>query len=516
MSTQGVVAAGHEATAQAAIGILDAGGNAFDAIVAAHFAACVAEPVLCSLGGGGFLIGQAAQDPVRLFDFFAHTPKRKRPPDQIDFRPILADFGAAQQEFHIGLGAIATPGAVAGMFAVHRALCTLPMAVLLEPALALARDGVVVNPMQAYAFRIVAPIFSDSEAARRVFASPSQAGALVQEGDLLRQPELATVLECLARQGEAWFYGGEFAHLVAELCANDGGYLTLADLQDYAVQERKPLQTRYRGARVWTNPPPSSGGLLIAFALQLLAAVAPPAERGSSEQLCLLAEVMALTQQARLDAHLEDAVHPDAERLLEAGFIERYRREIRGRPASHRGTTHINVMDGLGNQASLTVSNGEGCGRIIPDTGVMLNNMLGEADLNPLGFHRWPEDTRMTSMMAPTLVETAQGARLALGSGGSNRIRTAILQVLVNLLDYGAAPCAAVEAPRLHMEDELLSVEQGFEPESLAPLLTAYPRHQCWDDSSLFFGGVHLVQRRDGVLDGAGDPRRGGVVRHTG
>jgi gamma-glutamyltranspeptidase/glutathione hydrolase len=123
-----------------------------------------------------------------------------------------------------------------------------------------------------------------------------------------------------------------------------------------------------------------------------------------------------------------------------------------------RGTTHISVIDAAGNAASLTLSNGEGCGHVLPVTGIMLNNMLGEEDLNPEGFHRWGEDLRLSSMMAPTLAEHA-GRLIALGSGGSNRLRTAILQVLCNLIDLGLSPEASVAAPRIHLERGKISIE---------------------------------------------------------
>lgn len=174
-------------------------------------------------------------------------------------------------------------------------------------------------------------------------------------------------------------------------------------------------------------------------------------------------------------------------------------------------------MDAGGNVASLTASNGEGCGVLIPDTGVMLNNMLGEQDLNPQGFFRWSEDQRLTSMMAPTLLSRPDGSEVALGSGGSNRIRTAILQVLVNLLDFDMPLQRAVDASRIHLEEGLLSVEAGFGAEvDLDPLLARYPNHRIWRERSLFFGGVHAVGLGQAGFSGAGDARRGGVVRLAG
>lgn len=515
MSPGGVVAAGHPATAEAAATILAAGGNAFDAVIAGQLAACVAEPVLCSLGGGGFLLTRQGRGPVQVHDFFVQTPRNKRPLEEIEFCPIVADFGDAQQEFHIGLGSIATPGMVRGLFDVHRQLGTLPMSVLVEPAVRLAREGVRVNALQAHAFRIVAAIYGFSAEARALFTSPTHPESLMVEGDLLRQTALATVLERLGREGERWFYEGEFAHLVADRCRNAGGLLRLEDLREYRPRTREAVALDYRGNRIWTNPPPSSGGILLAFALKLLEAVnVSDAAFGSTRHLERLSRVMASTDRARLEAMGSGNQPRNAWALLDPELLASYLEDVRGRSPALRGTTHISVMDGAGNVASLTASNGEGCGRLIPDTGIMLNNMLGEQDLNPGGFFQWRENERLTSMMAPTLVARAGGDVVALGSGGSNRIRTAILQVLVNLLDFDMPLEAAVGAPRIHFEDQRLSIEGGFagDPEFTA-FLGRYPEHRLWADRSLFFGGVHAVAHgRDGFT-GVGDVRRGGEVR---
>jgi gamma-glutamyltranspeptidase/glutathione hydrolase len=155
----------------------------------------------------------------------------------------------------------------------------------------------------------------------------------------------------------------------------------------------------------------------------------------------------------------------------------------------------------------MTLSNGEGCGHVIPGTGIMLNNMLGEEDVNPHGFDRWPTDTRMSSMMAPSLVETSRGDRYALGSGGSNRIRSAVLQVISHLLDLGDDPMTAVSRPRVHVEADRVSVE-GPVPADVA---AAFADAELWPERSLFFGGVHIAARRQGHYAAAGDPRRGGI-----
>jgi gamma-glutamyltranspeptidase/glutathione hydrolase len=508
----GVIAAGHQLTAQSGAEILRAGGNAFDAALAALATACVAESALASLGGGGFLLAQPAREAARLYDFFVQTPRRRRAAAELDFRPIIADFGTAVQEFHIGPGAVATPGIVRGLFAVHRDLGTLPMRDILHQAVRHAHEGVPVNALQAYIFGVIAPVYRDRPAAMAVYGSRERPGSPPVEGETLRQPALADALESLAVEGEDLFYHGEIAAaIVREMHA--GGHLQAEDLAGYAMIPRRPLALDYRKARLFTNPPPALGGLLVAFGLQLLSGVefGTPGY-GSPAHLERLARVLALTQEARLaSCSRGSAAQPDDTLLRNPGFLARYRRLLAGQPPARRGTTHISVIDGRGNVAALSVSNGEGSGCIAPGTGIMLNNMLGEQDLNPDGFHRWPTDTRMTSMMAPALLHFPDGRVIALGSGGANRIRSAILQVVSNLVDFGMDVEAAVAAPRIHLEGEHLSVEGGFDAERLQQLLAAYPSHHLWAGLNLFFGGVHTVLRDRGGLRGAGDPRRGGA-----
>lgn len=514
---RGVVAAGHPRTAAAAVEILAAGGNAFDACLAAFLAACVAEPVLASLGGGGFLMARPQGKTPVLYDFFTQTPAHRRQPRELDFHPIVADFGTAQQEFHIGMGSMAVPGAVKGLFRVHRELGRLPMTDLVAPAVALAREGLRLNAFQSYIFDIVGIIFRSTPGALAVYGSRRDPARLVGHRELLRQPELADALEALAREGERLFYRGEMGRRLIRDSTEGGGHLVDADLRDYRVVKRRALRVDYRGSRLYTNPPPSSGGLLVAFALKLLEALPRGAlDFGTAAHLEGLIWVMALTNEARIRHHADrPTAHLDAASLLDPGYLRHYRERVLGHPAARRGTTHISVIDAGDNMAAMTVSNGEGCGYVLPGTGIMLNNMLGEEDLNPHGFHRWQPGTRMSSMMAPSLLLLPDGRHVALGSGGSNRIRSALLQVVMNLADSGMDLRGAVHAPRLHLEGERLSVEGGFTPEQEGLLRGLAGQCEVWQGRNLFFGGAHSVLRDTGSgrLSGAGDPRRGGVAR---
>jgi len=512
MRPKGVVAAGHVQTVETAATVLRDGGNAFDAIVAAHFAACIAEPVLASLAGGGFLLARPAdRDPI-LYDFFVQTPIEKRR-ESLHFYPVDADFGETTQEFHIGLGSVGTPGTVKGLFEIHRDLCSMPMPSLVQPAIELARHGVEINPLQHYILDVVKPIFLATAESQSRFGSTENPENVLPVGTRFRVPQLGDFMRELAVEGDRWFYYGAPAQQVVELC-REGGHLGLEDFRRYRAFRRKPLRVQHGAATVFTNPPPSSGGLLIAFGLQMLRDLELARfPFGSRAQLELMAATMRLTCKARLDAQAKGMHSPDAERFLDPEFCRIYREEIADRAQSLHGTTHISVIDAEGNMAAMTISNGAASGQMIPGTGVMLNNMLGEEDLNPMGFQNWHENQRMTSMMSPTLMFDHAGAGFALGSGGSNRIRTAILQVLVNLIDYDMPIRDAVESPRLHIESNELNLESGFDPRQVHPLKPYFPEIRAWDRRNLFFGGTHVARHLGSEFEGAGDPRRGGCAK---
>lgn len=511
---RGVVAAGHPATAEAARLILAEGGNAFDAALAAFFAACIAEPVLASLGGGGFLLASQQGTPPLLYDFFVQTPKHKPPREEIDFYPILADFGTAQQEFHIGMGSIATPGAVKGVFSIHRDLCSLPLDVIVAPACAAARVGVVVNSFQAYIADIISPILESSPLSLRLHESRRSPGRLARESEVIVHEEQADVFELLARESEGVFYEGELGRYLIDACQEHGGCLSETDLRHYEVIKRKPLSLDYHGSMIYTNPAPSLGGSLIAFALSLMKHESiGKLEPGSVAYLMTLASAMRLTQHLRKEEGVNDSLDESTTvKILGEEYLEAYRRSLREHHPFPRGTTQISVADAMGNMASMTLSNGEGAGYVIPGTGIMLNNMLGEEDINPRGFHRWPENKRIASMMSPTMVFTGDGRRIVTGSGGSNRIRSAILQVLINLIDFNMNVQSAVEEPRIHFESGVLNLEHGECEEVDQMLRQAFGDLRYWPQKNLFFGGAHSVVLGPGdAMEGQGDSRRGGI-----
>ncbi len=486
----GVVAAGHPLSAQAGADVLRQGGNAVDAALGAMLVSFAAEPLLTGLGAGGYMLVATPDHVPVLLDFFVEASGRGADPDaRGELVPISVSFGDAIQVFNIGPASVGAYGLPAGLCEASRRFGRIPLSELVKPAAALARAGVALNAQQAYIVEILAGIVTSTPEAAALFAPH---GRIAGEGERVRQPELADALERLAAEGPAPFYTGEIAASITEWLGARGGILTREDLGAYRVATRTPVAVSFRGRDVLTNPPPSAGGILIAYALSMLAgdAGAPDPER--------IVEVMERTQAERTPEFLEGLDDPE--------FVQRFLR----RRSSLGSTTHIAVLDDHGAACSVTCSNGSCSGVIVPGTGVHLNNMLGEQDLNPLGFHRHPPGRRMPSMMAPTVVLRGGAPELVLGSAGSNRIRSAILQTIVRVIDEGMRAPEAVQAPRVHFEDGVVYAEPGIDTGALEAAGRTIGRFR---ERNLFFGGVQAVARdARGEFSGGGDPRRGGAA----
>jgi gamma-glutamyltranspeptidase/glutathione hydrolase len=312
---------------------------------------------------------------------------------------------------------------------------------------------------------------------------------VLREGELLRNPELGDALLRLGSEGAEPFYRGDLAAAVCEWVWAGGGSLSAEELAGYGAVEREPARVGYRDREVLTNPPPSAGGTLLAYALALLdRGPQPPTLQG-------VVDAMVAAQSERTPGFLDG--------LDEEGFLDRFLSTRLG------ATTHISVLDSDGRACSCTSTNGEGSAVVVPGTGIHLNNVMGEEDLNPFGFNLHPAGRRMPSMMAPSIVMRGEEVELVLGSAGSNRIRSALLQTIVGAVDHRLKARAAVDAPRVHFENGVLYSEPGID---LSELRVDDMEVVRFGALNLFFGGVQAVQSRADGISGAGDPRRGGVA----
>ena len=418
-----------------------------DAIVAASVAGFVAEGPLTGPAGGGFvLLREAGQEPTFLDCFFAVPSRSPGPMDK-----VVVDFGdASTQVFFLGGAAAAVPGLVAGLAEAHRRHGRLAWADLFAPALELARAGVEMTEPQRFLLEILVPILERTDEGRAIYGSHVRAETAV----------MAPALESLRDAGAA-----AVAEIVPDLAA---------DLATYEVIERRPLAAAYRGLQVFTCPPPSMGGGIIASGLAELDDSRP----GAADELVVA---------------LADA--------LRAGYGGS------ARLAPLTGTTHVSVIDGDGNAAAVSSTLGSGSG--VFSRGFQLNNMLGELDV--IGTVERPAGARLPSMMAPTLVLDGNAPRLIVGSAGSVRLAGAILQTVHHVVAGGLSVDRAIEHPRLHLEDGVVQLEGGWPQETAEQLEQEGHPVNAWAGRNLYFGGVSAVERHpDGRLAAAGDPRRGG------
>lgn len=514
----GVIAAGHPLTAEAGARVLREGGNAVDAAVAAVLMSFAAESPLTGPGAGGFMLVHTAGGEDHLLDFFVAAPGRglaEVAPAPLD--PIDVVFGEdAVQVFNVGPSSCGVHGTTAGLAAALERFGSVGLDALVGESARAAREGVALQPMQAYLHKILGPILGSTPEGRGIYEPE---GRPLREGELVRQPELADLLERLGAEGPGFLYHGDVAREVSAWVLERGGLVTEDDLATYEPVEWEPVTVDYRGRRILTNPPPSSGGVLIAYALGLLERL------GWSAAPRAFVRVTAEANRARTEEFLT-GLHRSGflESFLAAEAMERAAGALRGdggsaapgrgRPDRLGSTTHIAVLDDEGACASVTCSNGSGSGVIVPGTGVHLNNMLGEQDLNPLGYHRHEPGRRVPSMMAPTVVLNQGVPELALGSAGSNRIRSAIIQTIIGVVDAGLAAEEAVGRPRVHLEGDVVEAEPGIEEGALEALEADGWRVHRWSERNLFFGGVQAVVRdpETGELSGMGDPRRGGAA----
>ena len=513
---RGAIAAGHRLTAEAGAEILAEGGNAVDACLAAAFASWVAESPLTGPGGGGFMLVHRARDnTTRLLDFYVAIPGLGPGKARIaEMESIDVDFTSeSRQIFKIGAASCAVPGTPAGLEAAHRAYGSVPWARLIEPAVSLARNGIELTPQQAYLHAILDLILRHTDEGRAIYES---GGSRLVGGDKLVMEDLAVTLETLSERGAEDFYRGDLADALVRHLGDHGGAITSRDLAEYRTIRRRPVRAGYLAHDFESNPPPSSGGVLIGYGLRLLEALGANGKPGSAEAVTALVEVMREQARSRDNRFGRDLYRGGLAKRL---YSESAMREAVGRmgttgPAPEAptasGTTHISVLDERGNAAALTVSTGSGSGVIVPGTGIQLNNMLGEFDLGPAGGDPRP-GVRLTSMMAPSLVVQNGRPRLVVGSAGSLRLRGAILQVVVNVIGHGLSVGEAISAPRVHVDDGHVHCEGGSDPAELDRLEALGYDLVRWRKRNLYFGGASAVEMlSDGSLAAAGDPRRGG------
>ena len=452
------IAAGHPATAQAGLEILEEGGTAADAAVAASLASCVAETVMTGIAGGGHAIYyDAGTGAARLLDFFVAVPGLGAPKRDVELLELDVPFGLELVHYAVGIASCAVPGVPAGLEELWRRHGRVPWQRLVEPAVRLARDGVEMPPAHAACVAMLAPVMTMREGSR-IYAP---GGRLLETGERLEQPGLAAALTLIAEEGGRTMYAGSLAEALLELMEERGGLVTRADLAAYRPVWLEPATASYAGVTIYTR-----------------CGLSP-----ITEPLARLRPLRGLS---------------DPERALAlTGAL--------GAFAGDGHTTNITVVDRDGNACVLTTSLGLGSGDFVPGFDLHLNSMLGEADLlvEPLESGR-----RMASMMAPTFAAEEERLVAAAGAAGGTRLRSALVQVLASILDEGVPAEQAVERPRLHPAGDVVHLEPGFGDGVVEALEERGKAVRLWHEKHHYFGGVSAVAR-SGL---AGDPRRSGAA----
>jgi gamma-glutamyltranspeptidase/glutathione hydrolase len=457
------VAAGHPATVEAGVEILEAGGSAADAAVAASLASCVAETVMTGLLGGGHAVyyrrGDAA-DEVEVVDFFVAAPGRDARGPGAEMLRLEVPFGVEIVHYAVGIASCGVPGVPAGLDQLWERHGRLPWERLVEPALRLARSGVRMPAAHAACLEMLAPVMTMREGARMY----APEGRLLQPGEELHQPGLADALEAIAREGAATVYRGTLAEALLALMEERGGLVTRTDLETYEPIVCGASSARFGDLTVLTRD-------------------------GLNSPLAVFERL----------AHDGGSGSPAARAV-------RVARALAGDDAG-ADTTNVTVVDRDGNACVVTTSLGLGSGDWVPSYDLHLNSMLGEADL--LTGDIAPGE-RMESMMAPTVVLDAEDELcLAIGAAGGTRLRSALVQVALGVLEEGLSARDAVRRPRFHPAGNVVHAEPGFDGDVLAALELLGYAVRAWPAPHHYFGGVSLIT----PSGAAGDPRRSGDAR---
>jgi len=521
----GMVVADDPLAADVGVAVLKSGGNAVDAAVAVGFALAVTHPFAGNLGGGGFMLVRFADGRSTFIDF------RERAPERATRNMYLDTQGNPTQDSVDGWRSVGVPGTVRGFELAQSKYGNQKWSELIAPAIELASKGYALSYKSAELLRSARNLARDSESKRIL----QKGGSYYDAGEVLVQPELAATLKRIGNSGAREFYEGETAHrLVSEMTAH-GGLLTLADLQGYRAVERTPLTGAYRGLTIITAPLPSSGGIGILQMLGMLEGSGyGKAGPGAAATIHYTAEVMRRYFADR-SQYLGDSdfVKVPVKGLLDPAYIRERRASINpdqatpsdqinpGKPLGREGTetTHYSVVDAAGNAVAVTytLNNGYGSGVTVPGLGFLLNDEMDDFTAKPntpnmFGLVQGEANAieprkRPLSAMTPTIVVRDGKPFMVLGAPGGPRIVTAVLQVLLNVIDFRMNIQDAVDAPRFHHQwkPDKLYLEAGISPDTVA--LLEDMGHQVDDSPGLVLARVNAILNDGGWLQGAADTR---------
>jgi gamma-glutamyltranspeptidase / glutathione hydrolase len=525
-SRKAMVVAQEDLATEVGVSVLRSGGNAVDAAVAVGFALAVTHPFAGNIGGGGFMLIRMADGRTTFIDF------REKAPSAATHDMYLNGSGVPTTDSVVGWRAAGVPGTVRGFELANKKYGRKPWAELVKPAMTLAANGFPVSKWQMDSWRRSSPLLSHFPESKRIFL---KGGAYYDWQETFKQPELARTLDRIARLGAADFYDGETAHILANEMAKNGGLITLADLHNYQAVERAPLEGDYKGYHLITSPPPSSGGVGL---LQMLAMLNGTGYEkfgaGSAESYHYIAEVMRRYFADR-SKYLGDPdfVNNPISALLAPAYIQSRRATIDpdratpsdqispGLAAANEGsdTTHYSIVDEQGNAVAVTytLNNGYGSGVTVPGAGFLLNDEMDDfaakpGEPNMFGLVQGERNSiapgkRPLSSMTPTIILKDGKPFLVLGAPGGPMIITAVLQVILNVIDFGMNVQDAVDFPRIHHQwkPDRLNTESTVSPDAVAQLQRmGYSTHTADPGEQ---ARVEAILIGDGRLQGGHDSR---------
>jgi gamma-glutamyltranspeptidase/glutathione hydrolase len=491
--------------AQAGEAMARAGGNAVDAAIAATLVSINTEPGVCSLGCGGYItIWAAGQGPVTLDGYVAVPGKGlATQPSERNSVEVYLEYGGGVHTI-VGPDSVGVPGGVAALGTAAETYGTLPWSRLFEPVIEVVHAGFPL-PVASYNYLVYSgePIFSRSVDGRNALHHAD--GSLKKAGETIHVAHLGDTLERIASRGPDEFYTGEVGRAMVRYCQDLGGRLSEEDLASYQTLPRTSLVVNNGDWQIATNPPPAVGGTVLAAMLQMIAA--RPFDRWDSDSVRFLIDVQrAALGYRRSYLDLSEQISDDAARLLDLAQT--------GDPGAvleSGSTCHTSAVDASGLACSITMSAGYGAGDMPPDTGIWLNNCLGELELNKRGLDVGPVGARLPSNMAPSVAIKNDGTVLAIGSPGADRITTAILQALVNYINLGMSLAEAIEHSRAHVEFASEGYRVAYEAGLPVDRLSVPGRR--FDSASMYFGGVGAAAwSPTSGFSVAADPRRTGGV----
>ncbi len=506
--------------------VLKDGGNAIDAAVATAFAMAVTHPTAGNIGGGGFIVFRPTAGEPIVYDF------REMAPAKASADMWLKDGEYDRERHHMSHLSVGVPGTVAGLHMAWKEQGSMPWKRLVEPAIALARDGFTVTDGLARSLEGVKPRFEKFPASMAAF---TKNGVPYQMGDTLKQPDLAKTLERIAESGPAGFYSGETAELIEKEMKSGGGLITKEDLANYKPKKRMPLRGAYRGYEILSMPPPSSGGTVLVEMLNILEGFDLASSGfGSAQSLHLMAEAMRRGFANRARYLGDPDFNPDMpiERLISKEYGAELRGTIRKDRASKSSpenfvwatespeTTHFSVVDKKRNAVALTytLEFGYGSGIVVPGAGFLLNNEMGDFNAGPgltdenglVGTepNLAAPGKRMLSSMTPTIITKDGKLFMVTGSPGGRTIINTVLQTILNVVDHGMNAQEAVDAGRIHhqwLPDRMRYEKNGFSPDTLA-ILKQFG-HEIQEIDGQGAANVIVVSPEDGMLEAGVDRR---------